>query len=555
MTAHLGRLLAAERKRERGRLLCAGLAAGIVSAASVLLLGLSGWFLAAAALAGLAGPLVANGFNFFTPAACIRLFAILRTAGRYGERVVGHEAALRALARIRPALFAAILAAPPARALGLSVGDAASRMVSDVDALEARFVRLSVPWGLVAAILAGMAMCLPAGIAPALSTAAVLGLTLAAGWWLARASEAAGAEVQRAHARLRERYAGLVSASAELRAYGLEGWAAGQIGRAGEDLLAAQARLTAWGGWFALLLGGATSLAAMLALGLSPGRALPRAAMAALGAAMVMDGAAAYLRGLEARGSWAEAARRLDGTLVPAPEPAGRETIGPRPALHLPLSALPLRPGLAYGLAGPSGCGKTSLLEALIGLREDRAAAGIRLDGVPLGMIDLQARRAAFALAPQDAALLSGTLRDNLQLASPDAPLPEEALWSALADAGLALRVRAWPQALDTWIGENGAKLSGGERRRVALARAYLRPAPWLLLDEPTAGLDRETETLVVARLAARLRRTGQGALIVSHRAAPLQICASVLRIGQEDATCLAPSTALSSDLHNLTLA
>ena len=89
--------------------------------------------------------------------------------------------------------------------------------------------------------------------------------------------------------------------------------------------------------------------------------------------------------------------------------------------------------------------------------------------------------RAAFAHAPQDAAMIAGTVRANLALAGPHA---EEALWNALTDAALDARVRALPQGLDTWIGENGERLSGGERRRLSLARALLRDAPWLLLDD-----------------------------------------------------------------------
>ena len=103
-------LIAAEQTRLWRPLALACLAAATVTAASVLLLGLSGWFISAAALAGLAGPAAANAFNYMLPAVGIRLFAILRTGGRYAERVFGHDAALRALADLRPALFAAILA-------------------------------------------------------------------------------------------------------------------------------------------------------------------------------------------------------------------------------------------------------------------------------------------------------------------------------------------------------------------------------------------------------------------------------------------------------------
>ncbi len=128
-----------------------------------------------------------------------------------------------------------------------------------------------------------------------------------------------------------------------------------------------------------------------------------------------------------------------------------------------------------------------------------------------------------FALAPQDAGLLAGTVRENLLLADPAAAEP--VLWGVLHDTVLDERVRALPQGLDTWIGENGMNLSGGERRRLVLARAYLRNAPWLLLDEPTEDLDAVTETTVVRRLQARLASRRQGALIVSHRNEPLRIC------------------------------
>jgi ATP-binding cassette subfamily C protein CydC len=503
----LGALLAAQRRRQRGRLILAALAAAAVTAASVLLLGLSGWFITAAALAGLAGPAAANAFNYMLPAVCIRLFAILRTGGRYAERVIGHDAALRALAALRPQLFAAILAAPLDRALGLTVGDAATRMVQDVDAVESRFVRLSAP-------------------------ALILGATLLAGRGLAMRAAASGRAVQRANARLKASYASHIAAGAELRAYGLEDWAAARIAQDGHDLLAAQARVTAWGGWFLLLQAGAPGLAGMMALGLSLHAPLPLAAMAALGAAMTLEGAGAVLRGQEVQGALTESEARLDA-LLQAPPAAEPVAVGlhPRPMIALSHPFAQLQPGTITGLTGPSGSGKTTILERLTGLRTSPEAS-IAVDDADIATLDPQRLRACFAYAPQDAALLAGSVRENLMLACQGA-VDDATLWAALRDAALDERVRALPEGLDSWIGENGAVLSGGERRRLGLARAYLRPAPWLLLDEPTAGLDGATEALVVARLRTLLARTGQGALIVSHRPAPLAICDRSLAMGQ----------------------
>lgn len=531
MSTQLQTLIAVERHRQRRGLALAAVSAAAVTVSSVLLLGLSGWFITGAALAGLAGPAAASAFNYMLPAVGIRLLAIVRTTGRYAERVVGHDAALGALARLRPALFGAILAAPPATALAMTVGDASMRMVQDVDAIEGHFVRLPAPWAAVASLAAGMALLVPAGIAVAGATLDIAALTLMAAWILSLTGRKQARAVQRANASLKQEYAALVAAAAELRAYGLDDWAAERIAHRGADLLAAQARVTTWGGGFALLQAMAPGLAAVVALVLGADAGLPMAALAALGAAMAVDGTAGLVRGFEVRGSLAESEALLDAVLaVPPPGPPAVSVLGHPPQITLAQPAAVLAPGMIVGLTGPSGSGKTTLLERLVGLRSPDGAR-IELAGVDIAKLPPALLRQCFAYAPQDAALLAGTVRDNLLLACPRGE-DDAMLWLALQDAGLDERVRALPDGLDSWVGENGARLSGGERRRLGLARAYLRPAPWLLLDEPTAGLDAATEALVVARLQARLAWLGQGAVIVSHRPAPLAICERVLQIG-----------------------
>jgi ATP-binding cassette subfamily C protein CydC len=535
----LQQLIAAERARQRGRLVTAGIAAATVSAASVLLLGLSGWFITGAALAGAAGAASAQAFNYLLPSAGIRLLAILRTGSRYGERLVGHDAALRALARIRPALFAGLAAAPPATAMALSTGEASARLVQDVDAVEARFVRLSGHWGMVASLASGTALLLLAGPTPAMAAAGIALAYLLAAHGLATALQAPGREAQRAAGRLKEEFATCAAAASELRAYGLEGWAAGRIDARSGELAAAQRCVTAGAGWFELAQGVATGMAAAAAMALSSGQPLPMAALAALGAAMTADGVAGFARGLERRGTLREAEARLDAVMDAAlPPRPSRPAIDAAPAIRLSRHGALLRPGEVVAVTGPSGCGKTTLLETLLALREVEPGR-ISLGGADLALLPPEAARRCFAHAPQDAALLAGTVRDNLRLAAPDAD--EAALWDALRDAALGERVAALPGGLDAWIGENGARLSGGERRRLVLARAYLRPAPWLLLDEPTEGLDGATEARVLEALRVRLERTGQGALIVTHRPGPLALCGSVLEMGGRRAAAPLP--------------
>jgi ATP-binding cassette subfamily C protein CydC len=259
--------------------------------------------------------------------------------------------------------------------------------------------------------------------------------------------------------------------------------------------------------------------------------------LAVLGAVVSVEGMAALVRSLQHRGRLHAAETRLEGLLDPG-EIDRTITVVPHamawpPSIGIRDFATVLTPGTMAGLCGPSGCGKTTLIAQMLGLR-GAVHGRISLGGVALEDIPPDASRRCFAAALQDAALLSGTVRDNLLLA--DAAATDDALYAALHDAALDVRVRAMPHGLDSWIGEDGARLSGGERRRLVLARALIRPAPWLLLDEPTEGLDAGTEKLVVQRLRARLRRRGQGAMIVSHRPALLAGCDIVLDMAADAA-------------------
>jgi thiol reductant ABC exporter CydD subunit len=176
---------------------------------------------------------------------------------------------------------------------------------------------------------------------------------------------------------------------------------------------------------------------------------------------------------------------------------------------------LVVEPGETVALAGPSGCGKSTVLSVLLGLRRPDAGA-VRLGGVDLSDLDLDDWRRHVAWVPQRPHLFARTVAENIRLGRPDASDAHVA--AALDAAGLTEVVRRLPHGADTRLGEGGAGLSAGERQRLALARAFVRNAPLLVLDEPTASLDSGTEADVLA--AVRELSFGRTALIVAHRPA-----------------------------------
>jgi ABC-type multidrug transport system fused ATPase/permease subunit len=180
---------------------------------------------------------------------------------------------------------------------------------------------------------------------------------------------------------------------------------------------------------------------------------------------------------------------------------------------------LDLPPGSRTALVGPSGAGKSSVLRLLLGFTAPDAG-DVLVDGVPLAALDADAWRARVAHVPERPYLLPGTVADNVRLGRPDATDAE--VEAALQSAHALEFVRRLPRGLDTLLGEDAARLSGGERLRLALARAFVKDAAVVLLDEPTSQLDAGTEAAVLAALAELAQ--GRTVLTVTHRSAPLHL-------------------------------
>lgn len=514
MIEHL--LRDATRRQRRSTAIAIGLAM-VAALAGVALLALSGWFLTGAAIAGAGGMASVRAFNYLLPSAGIRGLAIARTLSRYGERLFSHRAALFALADLRPTLFARLAATDPSRALVRSSGDMAARLGSDVDALEDSVVRkVTVPGalagaaaGLIAASLAGWpaALVLLAGLAAMRVSSRMITPRL-----LTQPRQDHAAALNR----LKADYASYAACSGEIAVYGLGAQVIAALDPHARALGGARAAIVRGE---VLIQGAQLVLAALTVMGVlalaDGGAAL--VALAALAAAATADNWSALARTDMERLRVCDAIERLETlATLPARQADGAIT-SETGGITFIIDGRPhvLQRGERILIAGPSGSGKSRMLGTLIGLRRD-APEGLVVGGQDVGALGLERLRPLFAYAPQDAGLIAGTVADNLRLARPG--ITEAEMWEALEAACLAETVRSLPQGLAEWLGDNGARLSGGQRKRLALARALLAQKPWLVLDEPSEGLDPETEHALCQRLSAWLDRTGTGLVLVSHR-------------------------------------
>lgn len=510
----------------RNKLLLGALLAATTVLSGMALLGLSGWFITATAIAGL-NTTLAFTFDVFMPSAGIRLLALGRTAARYGERLVTHDATLEVLASLRVRLFRSWARPQAARRLLARPAQLLFRLTGDIDALDSLYLRVLVP--LASALCAALALGVALGLLQWW-----LGLVLAA-WLIITGLLIALLVAHRAQPDARRRsYAleALRARSIDLVAGQTELIMAGQLNAQKHALAVADQhlaraddalnRLEAQAGMAYSIVGTITLTATLLLTAALVSNGVLNVPLAALALLLVLTATepfSALRRGALELGRTALAARRLGARIQAADE---KTVVAPQPpaGLVLQLTNVSAHPAGAdadaqeanilknislalsarerVALIGASGAGKSTLLALIAG------ELSVRSGSVCV---------ASHSLLTQRTELFQDSLRDNLRVAAPDAD--DTRLWKVLHSAGLADDVVNMPNGLDTRLGEGGLGLSGGQLRRLALARLLLRDVPLWLLDEPTEGLDQVTAHDVLQGLDTQA--AGRAFLLATH--------------------------------------
>jgi len=525
----------------------------IASLAGVALLGISGWFLSAAGLAGVLG--LAQGFNYFTPGALVRLMAILRTAGRYGEQVSAHDHLLGLLKTLRLWVWDQRVAKAPASLHQQSRGDLLQRLVSDLDQIIRWPLVVMLPWLYALLAYAGVTV-----LAYIISPFLVLPMGIAALFHLVLIPLMCGRYASR-HVHVgqilgthrRSRFVSVFSALITLTIRGHWQTYAERLEQLDARQKQAEVKIQQ-----AISLGRLVSYCVTLGLLASVFYTLmdsQNSAQLSLIAGVQGAWLVAFIlcvlavnelvlplsQSFVAQGQSQVGIRRLNQLYTAQQDESATNQASLAAIKNIKLTqfrgyhapsnlgnnavSMTLEGNECVWLQGHSGCGKSTLLAALAGdvLSEGQA----QINGVVTPLYGNEVYQSQLSYLPQNPYVFQQSLLANLQLGAENAT--EEALWKVLDAVALGDWARSLPKGLNTLLGAQGRDLSGGQRKRLVLARLLLRKTPILLLDEPFDGLDSESIKQICHSLQNHYQP--QTLVLVSHIPSPLSDHARVIQL------------------------
>lgn len=526
--------------------------------AGIGLLSLSGWFLSATAVAGLT-IVTAQSFNFFTPAGGVRFLSIARTASRYGERLATHEATFKLLTELRVWAWRKLLPLSAKNLQGLRRGDMLNRLVADIDTLDHLYLRLLTPMA-ASLLMTGLLYLFLAWFDAKLALS--LCLFLVAVWLVMpllfyRLGHAPSRTMLETKRHYRVQLLDMLQGQAELSLFGANDRFRQKLNDAEVALFRSQsamANITALSQAVLILSTGSALIMILYLAAQGVGDAVPPgpmfalmvfATMACVEMMMPIAGAFQHLSGCVLAATRINEITEQKADIQFAVDTGLRAKSGALQIEDIHFGyrgdqnvlqglSLEIKAGQKVALLGPTGCGKSSLLTLIT--REWQAQQGhIKLDGHALSEYSERGLRDAITVISQRIYLFAGTLRENLVLALPviegeKRTAHDARLIDVLQRVGLGALLTG-DKPLDRWIGEGGRQLSGGEQRRIGVARALLRDAPLLLLDEPTEGLDKRTEREILSLLFEFAQ--DKTLLMISHRLTAMAKMDQIHLLGQ----------------------
>ncbi len=524
--------------------------------ANVGLMALSGWFITSMAIAGVAG----ISMDYFSPAAGIRGLSIARTASRYGERLVTHEATFRVLSELRHWFYLHLEPLAPAVLQNYHSGDLLSRIRSDIDALENVYIRIIVPVSV--ATITGLFFVYFLFRYDASLAIVELVLLLVAGVVVPlivnSLSRKPGEKKVELSTALRSDVIDSVQGMGELLIYAAASKQAQKIDNLSKQLLEQQTKMARYSGVSQAILSLCANLAMLGVLviaiplvsnsGISP----PQLVMLALFSLASFELVLALPLAFQTLPETLLSARRIFTIVDAKPQVVEPEADSPKAknadiefknvSFHYPFNdsdkhsggtdtndilknlSFTLKSGSRLGIVGSSGVGKSSIVNLLLRFW-DPAAGRISFGGYDLGLYKGDDLRRHFSVVSQNSYFFNSTIKRNLLLAKRDAT--DEQLERVCRIAQIHEFIETLPEAYDTWVGEAGFKLSGGQLKRLTIARALLKDAPVLILDEPGEGLDSKTESAVLK--AVFEYRKDASILLITHRETGLDAMDKVL--------------------------